>query len=419
METQFGTKGPPLAGPDEICAWFKKTRIATLDKDRVAQLYFTFHPRTVFLKTLGLASEVVDIGAGDGSSAVFRSWPEPKREDLKIYAYSIEKGAYFDDFSGYELSDWNLSQPEFDGKCFDAILCAHFIEHIQDPVSLVRWARRKLRSGGRIYLEWPSANALSLPPRAELEALGVPLIISRFDDDGTHQALPDGDAIAEAMRDNGFRIEARGTIRLPWLEDEMLSHGKDEMDGFYRQAAFWSYTGWCQYIVGELAAETEASASVPAPKVHDASALASLPQIAMLSHSFAALQAAHADSESKVKSLEASLSETRALLAEERQRLAALEDSGSEVESLKGRLSETQRLLAAERRRGADYMESVARFERLEATLRETQDVLAAERQRAAAEFEDLRRRHEQVLGSRSWKLTKPLRSLANRLRAR
>ena len=154
-----------------------------------------------------------------------------------MYAYSIEKGRYFDDYSGYETSNWNVSQPEFEGKCFDAIVCAHFVEHIQDPESLVLWAARKLRKGGRIYLEWPSSNSLSLPSRKELEKLGVPLIISRFDDDGTHQALPDGDAIANALRSSGFAIESRGIVRLPWLEDELLGHHKDSEDGFYRQAA--------------------------------------------------------------------------------------------------------------------------------------------------------------------------------------
>ena len=63
--------------------------------------------------------------------------------------------------------------------------------------------------------------------------------------------LPDGDAITAALVAAGLRIEARGTVRLPWLEEEMLAHFRDDADGFPRQAAFWSRTGWSQYIVVE------------------------------------------------------------------------------------------------------------------------------------------------------------------------
>ncbi|MCI4567629.1 class I SAM-dependent methyltransferase [Lysobacter sp. CFH 32150] len=239
----------PSAGVDGIAAWFKRPRTSRLGKDRVMELYFTFHPRTAFLKTLPSDAVVADIGAGDGSLSVFRKWPAPERTDLKLYAYSIEKGRLFDEFEGYEISDWNTSPPDFDGRTFDAILCAHFIEHIADPTSFVAWAERKLNVGGRLYLEWPSPASLGLPTRTELEAAGVPLIISRFDDDHTHRDLPDGDTITAALQAHGLAIEARGIVRLPWLEDEMLAHYRDDADGFARQAAFWSHTGWSQYIV--------------------------------------------------------------------------------------------------------------------------------------------------------------------------
>lgn len=240
---------------EEIKAWFDRPRKTQVDKNRVMELYFTHHPRTSFLKTLPMGAMVADIGAGDGSLSVFRGWPSPERKDLRLYAYSIEKGRLFDEFEGYEISDWNTAPPDFDGNTFDAVICAHFIEHIADPASFVDWAAAKLNPGGRIYLEWPSPNSLDLPSRTELEKAGVPLVISRFDDDHTHRDLPDRDAIIAAFLAKGFLIEARGIVRLPWLEDEMLAHFRDADDGFPRQAAFWSYSGWSQYLVISLAAD--------------------------------------------------------------------------------------------------------------------------------------------------------------------
>ena len=232
-----------------IQEWFKRKRKPQLEPTRVMELYFTFHPRTVFLKTLPYAADVVDIGAGDGSLSVFKRWPEPARPDLTLHAYSLDKGRLFDDFSSYALGDWDTQPPEFDGRVFDAVVCAHFIEHIADPRSFVAWAARKLRPGGRVYLEWPSPAALTLPPRGELEALGVPLMISRFDDDATHKALPATEDIVAASRAHGFAVEAQGIVRLPMLEDELLAHFRRDADGFPRQAAFWSRTGWSQYLV--------------------------------------------------------------------------------------------------------------------------------------------------------------------------
>lgn len=244
---------PPHAplSVDDIKAWFERPRTSRLARDRVMELYFTFHPRTAFLKTLPPKAAVVDVGAGDGSLSVFRAWPAPERGDLELHAYSIEKGRLFDQFASYEIGDWNLAPPEFGGRTFDAILCAHFIEHIADPATFVEWAARKLAPGGRMYLEWPSPAALDLPSRDALQRAGVDLVISRFDDDHTHRDLPDGDAITAALVAAGLQVEARGTVRLPWLEEEMLAHFRDDADGFPRQAAFWSRTGWSQYIVVE------------------------------------------------------------------------------------------------------------------------------------------------------------------------
>lgn len=234
---------------EQIKKWFDRPRQSRLNRDRVMELYFTFHPRTCFLKTVPAGANIADIGAGDGSLSEFLNWPSPERKDLSLHAYSIEKGRLFDQFKSYEISDWNEAQPEFGGQMFDAVMCAHFIEHIAEPTSFADWANRKVKSGGMIYLEWPSPASLDLPSQRELEKAGVPLVISRFNDDCTHRKLPDADAMVAAFIAHGFIVETRGIVRMPWLEDEMMAHFRDADDGFPRQAAFWSYTGWSQYLV--------------------------------------------------------------------------------------------------------------------------------------------------------------------------
>lgn len=236
---------------EEIVAWYRAPRRATIPANKAIELYFQFHPRTAFLKTLPANAVVVDIGAGDGSLSTFRGWPEPVRRDLRLYAYSLEKGEHFDAFDGHETGDWNLARPVFEGLRFDGIVSAHFIEHIDDVRTFIDWAAERLSAGGRAYVEWPSPASLDLPPLVELRRAGVPLVISRFDDDCTHQKLPDRDAVAAHAALAGLNVSASGNIRLPWLEDELLASFRDAPDRFPAQAAFWSWTQWSQYLVLE------------------------------------------------------------------------------------------------------------------------------------------------------------------------
>lgn len=233
-----------------IVEWFHRQRTATISGGEALELYFQNHPRTSFLKMLKQDSNIIDIGAGDGSLSVFRTWPRPKRADLKMYAYSIEKGTRFDEFEDYRLSDWNEQPPVFDGVRFDAAISAHFIEHIHDPASIVDWLAQHLIDGGRAYVEWPSPNSVDLPSRHELIDAGIELIISRFDDDDTHQVgLPDRAALCRSFREHGFEIEQEGVITLPWIEDQLMATQRDAADSFPRQAAFWLMTGWSQYVI--------------------------------------------------------------------------------------------------------------------------------------------------------------------------
>ena len=252
-ESQYATAGRRM-NIEDVVAWYRRERKPQITAERAQELYFQFHPRTAFLKMLPVGATVADIGAGDGSLSVFRKWPEPARDDLRLHAYSIEKGAHFDAFESYEISDWNDAQPEFGGIRFDAVVCAHFIEHIADPASLVHWTRRKLVNGGRVYVEWPSEHAKELPSRQELLDAGVPLVISRYQDDATHGDLPDRAAICEAFSANGFEVEQVGIVHLPWIEEQLMANLRDSKDEFPRQAAFWSMTRWSQFVVARLPA---------------------------------------------------------------------------------------------------------------------------------------------------------------------
>lgn len=234
---------------DQVVEWYNRLRQRRLDPGAVQELYALLHPRAAFLKTLVSDARVLDLGAGDGSLATMLRWPKPDRSDLELYAYSLEKGEHFDDFAGWELGDWNKAPPALSGLEFDAVLCSHFIEHLAVPASVPRWLGARLPANARVYIEWPSENALLQPRRAALLERGVDLTISHFYDDATHRDLPARAQVITALEREGFVIEGQGLIRLPWLEEQLMACFRDSADPFGRQAAFWLATGWSQYVV--------------------------------------------------------------------------------------------------------------------------------------------------------------------------
>lgn len=235
---------------DALVAWFGRERSPALPAQRAMENYYQYLPRTAFLKTLRANARVLDVGAGDGSLELFRNWLEPRRMDLMMYAYSLEKGQRFDAYAGYELGNWEAGPPQFAGIRFDAIIACHFIEHVSDPRVFLDWAADRLAPGGRMYLEWPSPESLHLPPREELLAHGVDVVISNFHDDGTHRQLPERAQLLAELERGNWLIDQQGIVKLPFFEDELLAHyGGKRPDPVAKLMAFWSKTRWAQYII--------------------------------------------------------------------------------------------------------------------------------------------------------------------------
>lgn len=235
---------------DEIVAWFKAERSPGMSRDDVVLFMHNMHPRTQFVKTLPRGACLLDAGAGDGGLEVFRRWPPPPRADLRMYAYSLVKGAQFDAYDGFELGNWESGPPTFAGVEFDAVFCCHFIEHLADVVPFLLWTAQRLRGGGRLYVEWPSPFSTLLPKRQDLADRGVKLLISSFYDDATHKKVHDRSSVVNALSGAGFYIEVQGYVSLPLVEEEVLAHVAKGLDDPYAaQMAFWSKTRWSQYVV--------------------------------------------------------------------------------------------------------------------------------------------------------------------------
>jgi 2-polyprenyl-3-methyl-5-hydroxy-6-metoxy-1,4-benzoquinol methylase len=171
---------------DRIREWTRSAKRTALSDAAALEAWHILGAQCRFVKSLPPEAAVLDVGAGDGSLQVYRSWPPPPRPDLTMFAFAIDQGIMFDRYDRYELGTWPDARPDFGGRRFDAIFAANFIEHIDQPTEFIRWAANRLTTRGRVYLEWPRPEALTLPTAGELHAIGLDVMTGNYFDDATH-----------------------------------------------------------------------------------------------------------------------------------------------------------------------------------------------------------------------------------------
>jgi len=242
--------GGPVNDLESLLEWFAQRRAPGMMLDRLNEYYHTVHPRSVFFHCLPQGAKLLDFGAGNGSLAIYRRWPGPERPDIAMYAYSLEFEEGFRDYDGYEIGQFEQSPPDFAGVQFDALYASHVIEHLASVSAFAQWVGSRLSDQARVYLEWPSEASLELPTATELREHGVDLMISNFRDDATHKAIPSRNEVREHFEKCGFFVESEGVIRFPWLEERYMAHAEPaRSDPTIKLNAYWSKTGWAQYVV--------------------------------------------------------------------------------------------------------------------------------------------------------------------------
>ena len=242
---------PPLTA-DHIAAWSDPAQHSALSFDDAVRAMHALGPRVRFLKTLRFGASMLDAGAGDGGAMILRDWPEPARQDVSMYAWAGERGSLFDRYAGAEVGFWPQDPPRFGGMKFDAVFSANFIEHIDDPLTFVEWACDRLAPRGRLFLEWPRPESVSLPTTASLAARGVRVATGAYHDDSTHRQTPPAiEAVMEALKAAGLRIAERGISQVPFIDQQVAIHARRADDFVAMTLAYWSYSGWLQFVVAE------------------------------------------------------------------------------------------------------------------------------------------------------------------------
>jgi hypothetical protein len=82
---------PPRVSVDDILQ--SAAQALPMELNLMEGALHTASPRVRFFKSTQPDARLLDLGAGDGGMEVFRQWLSPPREDIRMYAVSLEMGA--------------------------------------------------------------------------------------------------------------------------------------------------------------------------------------------------------------------------------------------------------------------------------------------------------------------------------------
>lgn len=102
---------------------------------------------------------VLDVGCGSGNflAALHRENPTFSLEGLDFDPRACEVARA----KGFPVFGGTLFEAKYPDESFGEIYMSHYLEHVPDPVAVLREAKRILKKGGRVVARAPNFNSLS------------------------------------------------------------------------------------------------------------------------------------------------------------------------------------------------------------------------------------------------------------------
>jgi len=172
---------------------------------------------------------ILDIGCGNSSPTITKKWlgeVEYHGLDIQEYENTPEDQKAIDKFILVSSEDTEYSAVE--NEFYDVIIMNHVIEHMNLPYLRLENLLTKLKSGGIVWLAFPSVKSAGLPT-----ADGT----LNFFDDETHIYFPSIYDVVNTLLLSGVKVKYAGSsydllryviglVLLPWAAIKKLITGK-------------------------------------------------------------------------------------------------------------------------------------------------------------------------------------------------
>jgi SAM-dependent methyltransferase len=185
---------------------------------------------------------LLDVGCGNHSASRTKRWfPRCRYFGLDRQTYNNDAGdfALMERFYQADLETSDLS--EVPDGFFDAVVCAHVLEHLRGGLALVERLPAKLGPGGELYVEFPSVRSLGLP-----SARGT----LNFCDDASHVRVYSVREVSNLLLAQGLVIRRAGRRR-SWsraMLTPLVAAASWVRDGSPGGGSFWDLTGFADFV---------------------------------------------------------------------------------------------------------------------------------------------------------------------------
>ncbi len=191
--------------------------------------------------------KVLDVGCGNESPYMFKTiFPEIEYYGIDKELYNLsEKSLKYLDEKHFLLCDLEKEldrvKETFPDNFFDFVVFSHVIEHLENGLEALDIISRKVKSGGGIYIEYPTAESVNFPSMKGT---------LNFCDDITHKRLYSKVEICNILIKNGFIIK-KAKIKRSYFKILLIPMGilyytiivKKPIAGL-----FWDLFGFAEYI---------------------------------------------------------------------------------------------------------------------------------------------------------------------------
>lgn len=155
--------------------------------------------RYAFIVSIPKKGKLLDVGCGDQSAKIIKTIrPDINCTGIDVSTFTSTKNyqQHLDEFIVVEPENFHTKIAEWSEK-FDAITSIHNLEHCNDYLQTTQAMIKALKTGGKIYISFPSEDSIHFPSR-----YGT----LNFYDDKTHQTTIPYQEFISVLKKHGLKI---------------------------------------------------------------------------------------------------------------------------------------------------------------------------------------------------------------------